>query len=154
MQYASTSIINSLETVITVLPLSHVPGFDPADPRPGTYEVPDDVRVGWVRDAAMDAFVPPPPASMAQLEARYTDAVQRRLDDFAKTRGYDGILSACTYTASAVPQFQAEGLYAVSARDVTWAACYTVMAEVLGGLRPLPTIDELFEILPPLEWPE
>ena len=37
-----------------------------------------------------------------QLYKEVVDATQRRLDDFARTRNYDGILSACTYATSTV----------------------------------------------------
>lgn len=81
-------------------------------------------------------------------------AVQQRLDDFARTRNYDGILSACTYATSTTPQFAAEGQYAVQARDATWAACYQVMSDVQAGRRPLPSIEQVLADLPALEWPQ
>jgi hypothetical protein len=87
----------------------------------------------------------------AQAMAPFTDAAQRRLDDFAKTRLYDGILSACTYAGSAVPSFQAEGLRAVELRDATWAAAYQILAAVQGG-NPTPTIAEFVAQLPELSW--
>jgi hypothetical protein len=34
-----------------------------------------------------------------QIIEEYQAAVQKRLDDFAQTRNYNGILSACTYAA-------------------------------------------------------
>lgn len=82
-----------------------------------------------------------------------TAAVQQRLDAFARTHAYDGILSACTYATSTVPKFAAEGQYAVTARDQTWATCYQIVGEVLQGLRPMPTLDEVMSELPTLEWP-
>lgn len=85
--------------------------------------------------------------------AKYTAAVQQRLDDFAQTRGYDGILSAATYATSAVPKFAAEGQYAVNARDAAWAKCYEILAAVESGSRPMPTLDELIAELPVLAWP-
>lgn len=81
-------------------------------------------------------------------------AVQQRLDDFARTRNYDGILSAATYATSAVPKFATEGQYAVQARDVTWAACYQIMDDVQAGLRPMPTIEQVLAELPALVWPQ
>ncbi|MFM9928209.1 hypothetical protein VLK31_34940 [Variovorax sp. H27-G14] len=80
-------------------------------------------------------------------------AVQERLDNFARTRNYDGILSACTYVSSAVPKFQAEGDAAVEARDETWHACYEILANVQGGHRPMPTLGEVLAELPALTWP-
>lgn len=87
-----------------------------------------------------------------QLIAQYTALIQNRLDDFAKTRGYDGILSACTYATSAIPKFKAEGQYCVGVRDTTWATGYEVMAAVKAGTRPMPTWTELELELPVLAW--
>ena len=87
------------------------------------------------------------------LMAEYTNAVQKRLDDFARTRGYDNILSATTYATSTNPKFAVEGQYAVAARDATWAKCYEVLAAVEAGSRPMPTLDELLAELPTLTWP-
>ena len=95
----------------------------------------------------------PQPPTAEQIIAQYTAAVQKHLDDFARTRGYDGILSACTYATSTVPKFKAEGQYAVEARDATWAKCYEVLAAVEAGSRPMPTLDELLAELPVLKWP-
>lgn len=82
------------------------------------------------------------------------DATQRRLDDFARTRNYDGILSACTYATSLVPKFAAEGQYAVQARDTTWAALYALLARVQAGEVPAPaSFDDVVSLLPTLEWP-
>lgn len=88
-----------------------------------------------------------------RLMVEYTAAVQEHLDTFARTRNYDNILSACTYATSTVPKFAAEGQYAVSARDATWAKCYEIMAQVEAGERPMPTLDELVAELPVLQWP-
>ena len=95
----------------------------------------------------------PPPPTAEQIVAQYTAAVQKRLDDFARTRGYDGIMSAATYATSTVPKFKAEGQYAVEARDATWAKCYEVLAAVESGSRPMPTLDKLLADLPVLKWP-
>lgn len=94
------------------------------------------------------------PARMAvATTATFAAAVQARLDDFAKTRGYDSILSACTYATSTVPKFAAEGQAAVNLRDATWAKCYKVMAEIQAGTRLMPTLSELMLELPVLAWP-
>lgn len=95
----------------------------------------------------------PPPPTTEQIIAQYTAGVQQHLDDFARTRNYDGILSAATYATSAVPKFKAEGQYAVEARDATWAKSYEVMAEVEAGTRPMPTLEQLIAELPVLTWP-
>jgi len=92
--------------------------------------------------------------STSEIIADYIAAIQKRLDDFAHTRNYDGILSAATYAASAVPKFKAEGQYATAARDATWAKGYEILAEVEAGTRAAPTLDELAAELPALAWPQ
>ena len=93
-------------------------------------------------------------AAVQSLVRSITDATQKRLDDFARTRNYDSILSACTYASSSVPKFAAEGQCAVNARDTTWAALYTIMAEVEAEVRPLPScFDDIKLSLPDLVWP-
>ena len=82
-------------------------------------------------------------------------AVQDRLDSFAHTRNYDGILSAATYATSTIPRFAVEGQYAVAARDATWARLYEILAEVESGVRPAPTgYSDIEGELPTLGWPE
>ena len=88
------------------------------------------------------------------LQDSIVAATQARLDDFARTRNYDGILSLCTYATSTVPKFQAEGQYGVDARDTTWAALYTIMSEVEAGTRPTPSgFQDIEQLLPTLAWP-
>ncbi len=91
---------------------------------------------------------------LQDLHNTIASQTQQRLDDFARTRNYDGILSACTYATSAVPKFAAEGQYAVQARDATWAALYQFMADVQAGTQPVPTgFEDVEPLLPPLAWP-
>lgn len=84
----------------------------------------------------------------------YTASIKNHLDAFAKTRRYDGILSACTYATSSVRKFSAEGQYAVEARDATWTKFYEILADVESGIRPTPHIEEIISELPELAWPE
>lgn len=110
--------------------------------------------IGWLYDG--QAFSPPPPPvkSPEELQSEIVAATQQRLDDFARTRGYDGILSLCTYATSTVPKFAAEGQYGVEARDATWAKLYEILAEVEAGTRPMPSgYADIEPLLPPLEWP-
>lgn len=98
-------------------------------------------------------LVDPPPPTPEQIITQYTAGVQQHLDTFARTLGYDGIMSACTYATSTVPKFKAEGQYAMEARDATWVKCYEVLAAVEAGSRPMPTLEELLTELPVLTWP-
>ncbi|HSW19543.1 MAG TPA: hypothetical protein VLJ86_20150 [Ramlibacter sp.] len=94
------------------------------------------------------------PVGHRSAEDQIVMDAQERLDAFARSRGYDGILSACSYASSAVPQFQAEGAYCVEARDTTWAALAQIKADVVAGLRPVPTrLADIVAELPVLSWP-
>lgn len=105
----------------------------------------------WLADGGVP--LPAQQPSAAEIVTAVQQAVQQRLDDFARTRAYDGILSACTYATSVVPKFAAEGQYAVEARDASWAACYEIMGDVQQGLRAMPTVEQVLGELPVLEWP-
>lgn len=87
-----------------------------------------------------------------ELLATYVGAVQIRLDTFAKTRGYDGIMSAATYTGSTIAKFASEAATAILARDTTWQKCYEILNDVNSGSRPAPSIQELLSELPELTW--
>lgn len=95
------------------------------------------------------------PQEQAQdLAESIVNATQRRLDTFARSRNYDGILSACTYVNSPVQKFSVEGQYCVQARALTWATLYQVLAEIEAGTRPAPSsFSDIEPFLPPLVWP-
>ena len=86
------------------------------------------------------------------LRADIVQQTQARLDHFAQTRNYDSIMSACTYASSSIPKFAAEGQYAVSIRDATWAALYALLADVQSGAAPMPA-SFTDVVLPELVWP-
>jgi hypothetical protein len=93
-------------------------------------------------------------AAALRLQDEVVSSTQKRLDEFAKTRNFDGILSACTYASSTVLKFQREGQYCVEARDQTWAKLYEILAEVEAGTRPIPTgFSDIEPSLPALVWP-
>lgn len=88
------------------------------------------------------------------LQAAVTTATQLRLDTFAQTRGYAGILSACTYATSPTPKFAKEGQYCVNQRDATWAKLYEILDQVQSGARPVPnSYADVEPELPILVWP-
>lgn len=93
----------------------------------------------------------------ARKQALLNDIVnktQERLDTFARTRNYDGILSATTYADSLVQKFRNEGQYCLAQRDATWAKLYDMLAEVEAGTRPIPSgYQDIEPELPALTWP-
>jgi hypothetical protein len=105
-------------------------------------------------DLAAETIAANQQAHALRVKDEIIQNTQKRLDDFAKTRLYDGILSACTYATSSVPKFQAEGQYCVDARDNTWSTLYQILEDVLEGTRPQPTgYADIEGDLPTLQWP-
>jgi len=90
---------------------------------------------------------------LASTKSRLTSAIQSTLDDKAQERGYDSILSLCTYATSTAAKLSAEGQAGVSWRDEVWAKGYTILADVESGSRAIPTVDELLAELPNFVWP-
>lgn len=134
--------------------------YPPNPPVPTTYEnlvQVDPVEIGgvWYRQFIV---VPMTPEEVAvknqQLWAEFTLDTQKRLDIFAQTRGYNDILSLCTYATSPTQKYATEGAYGVQARDNTWFDFYELMDKVAANLEPMPTtFQEVEAYLPVLEWP-
>lgn len=87
-----------------------------------------------------------------KLTAQFTKAVQKWMDAKAQERGYDNIISACTYVYSSDAVFAKEGAAAKEWRDKVWRYCYDVVAQVVSGSRSIPSTSELLAELPKLEW--
>lgn len=88
------------------------------------------------------------------LKNNFIIQTKRRLDGFAQSRGYDNILSACTYSASLIQKFSVEGQYCVSQRDATWAKLFEIIGEIETGARPIPkSFQDIEPELPVLAWP-
>lgn len=122
--------------------------FIPANPANSDYQ--EFLR--WQADG--NTPEPADQPTQQQIMATFTAAIQKRLDDFARTRNYDGILSACTYATSTVVKFKAEGQACVNLRDATWSAAYDILAKVQASTRPMPTsIADIETELPALVWP-
>jgi hypothetical protein len=133
-----------------VVDLWEVPSLDCYGDIYTLVEANESVQIGSTWDGT--TFVNPP-KTPDEIVAEFSAGVQSRLDTFARTRGYDGILSACTYTTSTNPKFSEEGQYCVQARDATWAKCYEILSSVQSGTRQTPTWEELEAELPVLQWP-
>lgn len=114
----------------------------------------------WTQQWRIDALTPTQIADnvVAKNAALFRDIqnqTQARLDSFARTRNYSGMLSLCTYVSSTNTKFQAEGQYGIEVRDATWAKLYEILESIETGTRPIPThYTEIESELPTLIWPQ
>ncbi|MCK9369109.1 hypothetical protein M0R04_04075 [Candidatus Dojkabacteria bacterium] len=136
-----------------VIPKYHTFQSPPEIPE-GYYAI---MRGGWRLIEGVVPIYPTPPTPEEIATAIFkeiSDKAQLRLDNFAKTKNYDGILSACTYVTSVVDKFRIEGQYAVNIRDLTWDVLYKLLDDVIAGIIPMPSgYDEIEPLLPTLVWP-
>jgi hypothetical protein len=92
-------------------------------------------------------------AEMNRIIWLVTEYVQLRLDNFAKLKGYSGILSAISYTNSTVLYFASDSIITNKARDETWTALYKYLDDIKAELEPVPMIvQEIEKVLPVLSW--
>lgn len=80
-------------------------------------------------------------------EADFIKAVDDVLNAEARSKGYDNIISACSYCGVA-NAFQMESIAFVQWRASVWQHCYQVLADVQSATRTKPTIAELLAELP------
>ena len=90
---------------------------------------------------------------LAQTKVHLKAAIGRRLDDFAKTKDYDNIMTACSYYNSTDAIYANEAQICIQTRDQTWQKYYEIIAEIEAGTRPLiVSYDDIENELPPLSW--
>lgn len=100
----------------------------------------DGYSLAWEQDPVV---VP----TAEQVTANLTASVQEWLDGEARRKGYDNIVSACSYAGAPNP-FQAESQAYTAWRGNVWAACYVIMGDVQAGRRGIPSATELIAELP------
>jgi hypothetical protein len=109
------------------------------DPELFTYTENDDGSLNIVARSQQDI--------LNNKKNKLENAVQNLLDTTAQSKGYDGIISACSYTGAANP-FQVESQQFVIWRGGVWSTCYSIMAQVIAGSMPIPTESDLLAMLP------
>lgn len=88
------------------------------------------------------------------IKADIIAQTQQRLDLFSQTKGYDNILSCCTYATDPIQKFAQEGQYCVQARSATWAQLFQIFEDIDNELRPFPqSYQDIESELPQLQWP-
>jgi hypothetical protein len=91
--------------------------------------------------------------ALAATKQQLTGVVQKYMDDEAKSRDYDSVLSLCSYATSLDPAFSAAGQAGVDWRDAVWKMAKSLLQQVQDGVAVVPTEDELIAMLPSMVWP-
>lgn len=92
--------------------------------------------------------------AMESLKATYTRAAQMFMDGVVGLKGYDGILSLCSYATSTNPSFRAQAQAGVVWRDAVWTEGYSILAQIQAGTMAPPASTEAFlNMLPLIAWP-
>jgi len=107
--------------------------------------------IAWVREGNTPA-PPPENSDISLLKEELVNIIQLKMDTIAASRGYDSILSLCSYATSTIPQFNREAAAGVVWRDQCWSLGYGILAEVLQGIRPIPTVEEVVAMMPEIDW--
>lgn len=94
-----------------------------------------------------------PPTFQQQVDANVA-AIQAEMDRQAKGKGYDDIVSACSYAVQpAGSPFQAEGAAFLAWRSQVWTQAYAKLAQVQAGTAPMPTPEQAVADMPALVLP-
>jgi len=84
---------------------------------------------------------------MAKKSKLVETAVQTMLDGSSKDRGYDSIISECSY-ATSTGVFGTEAQVTVNWRDAVWQKVFEIQADIIAQNRTEPTLEELMAELP------
>lgn len=106
-------------------------------------------RQVWIVRDATDAEES---AAFLAMSEQYEQAVQHHLDATAQSRGYDSMLSACSYASGTHPKFGVEGRDCLAWRSAVWEKAFLILSDVRAGVRPVPTIEQVLSELPPMVW--
>lgn len=116
------------------------------------YHVPNEGKYVELFSALVD-YETQNPSSVSEESTslsleQYERAIQSSLETFVRTKGYDSVISCCSYSSSTDATFAAEAAYCIQLRDTTWRQFYTMWAQIEAGARTAPTLDALLAELP------
>lgn len=89
---------------------------------------------------------------LAKIKKERLKAVDDYMDRTVQERGYDNIAKCVTYEGDIDPIFNREGTMAKQWRSKVYRTCYNILTGVEAGYRPIPTVEELLDELPKIDW--
>ena len=88
-----------------------------------------------------------------EIQKALTDGVQNWMDTKVQERNYDNVHTCVgTYLYSPVDKFRIEAEHVKDWVSYVWAKCYEILAQVKNGERETPTLEEVINELPILNW--
>ena len=100
-----------------------------------------------ITDEEYAELTAPKPETSEQIIARLERAVDKYIDDQAKSYRYESIRTMVTYVNDPNSQFAAEGVGALEFRSRCYTLALMIINEVNQG-RPVPTESELIAEMP------
>lgn len=118
-------------------------------------EIPDPARgddeLEYTQEIDVAPYIvitPKSPDQIAEiLTSKLTNWIQSYMDEQAQKKGYDNILSACSY-ASIPNAFQAEAITFLEWRSACWAYGYQLLSDIQAQTATVPDRDTLLSALP------
>ena len=88
-----------------------------------------------------------------EIQQQLTNGVQNWMDTKVQERNYDNVHTCVgTYLYSPVDKFRIEAEHVKDWVSYVWAKCYEILAQVKNGEREIPTLEEVINELPILNW--
>jgi hypothetical protein len=110
------------------------------------------------------AFPPQPPrvvwtiiedpnyVSPEKLLKEYENAIQDFLDKTAQSKGYDNTYTCLSYLNSTVEKWKTESNKFLVWRDEVWTKVHAILDEFNAGKIPQPSLNDVIEQLPKIDW--
>lgn len=91
----------------------------------------------------------------AELQEYFENGVEEWMNTVVAERHYDSI-DTCIgrYLYSPNEKYRREATAVMEWNTLVWDKCWDILAEVKQGKRPVPTLEEVIEELPKLNWGE
>ncbi len=111
------------------------------------HEIDDEVRENWRYEGGK--FKAPLPYQPTQLDIvkEFESKIQSHLDETARSKGYDNIMTACSYAGAPNP-FENEAKAFITWRGEVWAYAFAELVKVQEGRRQVPDLEEFIAELP------
>lgn len=108
-------------------------------------ELGDPLDLGYFKDQ------PEAPPYIPTIQD-YSLAIQRHIDATAKSKQYNDSVSLVSYINSTNQQWKQEAEIFTAWRDSVWQYAFNLLEQVQQGTLPQPTIEELVNSLPQINW--